>query len=1132
MAEASWRINMLGRLQARWEQQTLNHLSMRRVGALLACLALRAPHPVPREELLELLWPDVSSPVARNRLSVLLSALRQHLEPAGVSPESVLLAERHTVQLLPTAFTSDYHDLLTALHAAKSAPDDAAAIAHLENAIALYQGELLAGFYDEWILTERARLAALHYQALRELSVRLVRTDAPERAIDYARLAVTAEPLDEEAHCDLIRLYRKIGQPSTALRQYEQLTKLLREELRAAPSAAARELAAQIEGEMGHGATQTKRIVRPMMPRAAALPERAPNVPDSLPPRLTRFFGREEEMLALKSLLAPDGSTRLLTLLGPGGTGKTRLAVETAEQLKTVYSGRVYFAALADISDTNHIGSVIARTLRLRPTPGLDPLSQALAVLNQASSLLVLDNLEQLLPDAGPLIEHLLGEATTLRCLITSRRSIGVEGEQEYVLGPLRTPDARADMDELSTCPVVALFVDRVRLIHSDFTLSAKNAEDVVQLCRDLEGLPLAIELAAGRAGVMTPGEMRQQPGKLLNWLVDVRGGKNSRHRSLRSTLEWSYRLLSLAERRFFSALSVFVGGFTAEAAGCVAHGEGAEPGEAITMLERLRAVSLLNVVETDDATTRFRKPETLREFGLERLAEMGTEAEVRRRHLTYFADGAWKSRLRSSVDNARDLARIAAEDGNLRAALEYGLRPEALADEQGMALRLAIRLSDYWERQGHWAEGRDFLRRVNALPNGVLESADKITVLRRAGILANLLGDYAEARSFSEEGLALAQAVSDEPGTAGCLSNLGSIAFSLDDYMEAERRFDQALQLFQQAGEMTNVAACLTSLGNVAFFLGNHAVAQARLEQALTLYRQRGDRQGAALVLLRLGNVLRNQSCFALGRTHLLESLAIYEETGNRQGVASCMQGLGVVAFFQSDYPEAQIYYNEALHIFQEIGFRRGVGTSLGNLGSLALDLGDYTSARFYFQSAMEIYHLLRDRRNMAACLGDLGNVALNLYEFAEAERRFHAALELEADIGSRGGTANCLLGLGRLALEQKHSGEARRRLSRALDIYEDMNVPAGVAETLEALSILVFADGRTIIATRLLGVASVLRAQIGYFRSSIPRMRDANLAALRADLQADAFTAAWQQGEAMPRNEAIAEALEQVSQ
>ena len=324
MADANWRIYMLGRLQARREQRTLNHLSMRRVGALLACLTLRAPHPVPREELLKLLWPEVAGSIARNRFSVLLCSLRQHLEPAGTPPEAVLLAGRHTVQLLPAAFTSDYHDFLRAFPAAQRAQSENESIGHLETAAALYQGELLA---------------------------------------------------------------------------------------------------ARIEGEMGHGAVQTRRIVRPMTRRVSGQAEGQPAGAGSLPPRLTRFFGREQELYALKSLLAPNGSTRLVTLLGPGGTGKTRLAVESAEQLKAVYSGRVYFAPLAELSDTNHVGSVIARTLHLRPNPGHDPLSQALAVFNQAPSLLVLDNLEQLLPDAGPLIGHLLAEAPTQSNVLVKRGS-------------------------------------------------------------------------------------------------------------------------------------------------------------------------------------------------------------------------------------------------------------------------------------------------------------------------------------------------------------------------------------------------------------------------------------------------------------------------------------------------------------------------------------------------------------------------------------------------------------------------------------------------------------------------------------------------------------------------------------
>ncbi|MCW3051109.1 MAG: hypothetical protein JWN14_279 [Chthonomonadales bacterium] len=573
------------------------------------------------------------------------------------------------------------------------------------------------------------------------------------------------------------------------------------------------------------------------------------------------------------------------------------------------------------------------------------------------------------------------------------------------------------------------------------------------------------------------------------------------------------------------------MGGFTAEAADFVAFGQNGESGEAITMLERLRAVSLLNVVQADGATTRFGMPETLREFGAERLGEMDGDAEVRRRHLAYFTDGAWRQSLHPLLDNAGDLVRIATEDGNLRAALEFGLRAEASEEDQKHALQLAVRLSDYWERQGHWIEGLDYLRRVSVLPERLLEPEITVTVLRRAGVLANLLGDYAVARSLSEAGLILAQSGADVPGTAGCLNNLGSIAFSLDDYSEAERRFDQALQLYQQVGDMTSVAACLTSLGNVAFFLGSHGTAQAYLEEALILYRQRGDRQGTAQVLLRLGNVLRNQSCFAQGRTHLLEALAIYAESGDRRGVASCNEGLGVVAFFLSDHREARAYFTESLHIFQEIGFRRGVGTSLGNLGRVAQDLGDSAAARGYYQSAMEVYHRLGDRRNLATCMHDLGNVALNLQDFTEAERHYSAALELEQDIGSRGGVANCMLGAGYLSLVQDHRSQARAALARALEIYAEMNVVAGVVEALEAFAILFWRDSSTLSAARLLGAASAMRMQTGYSRSTLPRIRGISLSEIRANLTADDLTAAWQQGQTLSQAEAIAEALEPVS-
>lgn len=1128
MKESLWRICLLGRLQVQNDRKTLTHLSMRRIGALLACLVLRAPHPVPREELMDLLWPEEPLETARNRLRVLLNALKRHLEPAGVASGSVLEAGRNTVRLLPTGFTSDYHDFLQALQTAKAATNAGDRIAGLESAVALYRGELLSGFYDNWILAERNRLAGLRYQTLRDLVRRCQEIEAPERAVEYARQAVAAEPLDEEAHCDLIRLYAVSGQPSAGLRQYEQLKRLLEEELQAQPSPEARRLAAQMESTLGHGVGAAKRSVRPMALRALERAEFRQEYPANLPPRLTRFFGREKEIAALRAVLSPTDPTRLVSLLGPGGTGKTRLAVETAEQMLEAYAGRVYFIALAEITDPGHIGRAIAKALSLPPNPDLDPLSQVMAALSQAPSLLVLDNMEQLLPEAGPQLECLLSEVVSLHCLVTSRRSAGIEGEREMMLGPLPLPQEETDVEALSVHPGVALFVDRASAVRSDFALTASNAQDVARLCRTLEGMPLAIELAAARARVMTPGEMREQTDGLLDWLVDVRGGKAARHRSLRAALEWSYRLLTPGERRFFCALAVFVGGFTAEAARYVGLGEAAEMRESLALLEQLRAASLLNVTETPAAKTRFGMLETLREFGQERLAEGREETERRRKHLAYFAQafGA-ESGLLLRQDPAA-IACAGEEEENLREALEFGLRAGASPSEARLALLLASGLAFYWERQGRWGEGRAYLHRALSLPETVETRTARAQALRGAGVLANLQGDHEEARALSLQGLALAQETGSLQDVAGCLSNLANVAFHLGDYPAARERWVEAVQVYRQAEDRRGVAGSLADLGNVAFYLGDHPEAQGRLEEALQIYRDTDDPQGVASVLVRLGNVLRNQGHLVEGRARLLEALELLLTVGNRQSVASCLHGLGLVALFQHDYGEARLRFTEGLETFQEIGHPRGVAVSLLSLGTVAREEEQEDEAFSCFNRSLEICRKIGDRRNQAACLLNLGFMVARRGEMDRALSYYTEALEIEREIDSAGGIANCLFALGRLALERGDPVEANARLSQALTIYYKMNARAGILSTIEAFAALAQQNGQPKRAVRLASAAATLRKATGLPLSPSEHGRhEQMLAAVQATLREKAFAAAWREGETLSFSEAVAEAL-----
>ena len=612
MLQDQWRICLLGKLQVQGDQTRLTHLAMRRVGVLLSYLVVRAPNPVPREELLALLWPEESPEIARNRLRVLLSGLRRNLEPPDTPSASVLATEGHAVRLVPSAFTSDYHDFLEALHMARTA-EEAEAIRLLEKAIALYQGELLAGFYDEWILTERTRFTELRYQALRDLVLRLTKCGRLERAIEYARQAVAAEPMDEEAHCDLMRLYDTLGQPSAGLRQYEQLKRLLQEELHAQPSEPTRRLAAQIEANLGHGMTQSRRSVRAVTLRASEQEATAQKIPETLPLRLTRFFGREQEIASLRLLLLPNSAARLVTLLGLGGIGKTRLAIETAEQLKADYADRIVYVSLAEICDPRLLPGAIADALRIRRSPHMTPLDQVAPILSAQPSLLILDNVEHLIGEDQPndiseaedvrtIVRTLLRRVSDLTCLLTSRQPLELEGEVQFPVPPLPIPEQpqgrvqRADASPIGFAdllterqfPSVQMFVDRAQCVRPDFQLTPRNISALVTLCAKLEGLPLAIELAAAWAQTFTPAQMLSSlaSGRLL---VSRHKDRPERHLSLRSAISWSFYLLTPELRSFFARLSVFVGDWSLEAAAEICERRGGGRGGAGRVARRAR---------------------------------------------------------------------------------------------------------------------------------------------------------------------------------------------------------------------------------------------------------------------------------------------------------------------------------------------------------------------------------------------------------------------------------------------------------------------------------------------------------------------------------------------------------------
>ena len=413
MLREPWRADVLGKTVLRCGREVVNSFRDRMLMTLVAMIALQPELTVPRQRILENLWPDEDPAVTSNRLRVLVHRLRGVLEPLGVETGTILISRRHEIALNRSGFSSDVTDFLSALDAAQRIPEPAERFPLMERAADLYTGELLPSLYHEWVLAERNRLAALHFQAIRRLTHDSIAIGEPERGIPYARQAAALESMDEEAHFDLIRILGSAGRTTEALRCYDQWRFMLHDELGAVPAIPTRNLALLLQQRVGHTAgtsssPPTNGVAGPdegaMRLARGETTERTAARRVLLPARLTRFFGRDEEVATLRSLLSPGVPTRLVTLLGPAGAGKTRLSIEAAERLYEDYEGRVFFAGLADILSPAQIPNALLHALRLSPSPAAEPLSQVLAAMGETPLLLVMDNMEQLLPDAKDLV--------------------------------------------------------------------------------------------------------------------------------------------------------------------------------------------------------------------------------------------------------------------------------------------------------------------------------------------------------------------------------------------------------------------------------------------------------------------------------------------------------------------------------------------------------------------------------------------------------------------------------------------------------------------------------------------------------------------------------------------------------
>jgi predicted ATPase/class 3 adenylate cyclase len=714
----------------------------------------------------------------------------------------------------------------------------------------------------------------------------------------------------------------------------------------------------------------------------------------NLPRQPNLFVGRERELDEITGLLRDD-EVRLLTLTGPGGVGKTRLALQAAAELLDTFPDGIYVVPLAAVTDAGLAPGAIATTLGLRETGGQTARELLLGWFTEKRMLLILDNVEQL-SDIAPFVGELLAAAPGLTALATSRAPLRLRAEREYPIPPLPLPPegVSGDSVEVTRFGAVRLFVDRAQAVKPDFTLNETNAESVNEIVRRLDGLPLAIELAAARIRLFAPQAMLARLEKRLPLLTGGARDLPERQRALRETIAWSYDLLQPNEREVFRRLALFAGGMTLEAAGAV--GGQTDELEVLGSVERLAEHSLLQLQldgETGDADSpRYRMLETIREYGLERLAEAGELDDASSRHAAFFLQLV--ERASPELDGPHQgtwLDRIGAEHDNVNVALDW-----ASDRQEATALRLAAAIWPFWETRGHYTEGRSWLERVLArdvpAPKPALAAA-----LSGAGSIARMQGDSKRAVELLERALTLWEDLGDRRGAARTLMTLGHVADRQGDMIAAAARFEEALAIGREVDDTALVGAALGNLGLVADQQGAYALAVARYEEALALFRQLGNRRREASVLDNLGIVARAEGRLPEATDFYEAALAVRRETGDAWGIAATLGNLGVAYHQGGDLDQARDHYERSVDGFRKLGDRRGIAHTLGNLGVVERQVGNHSQAATLLGQALEISRELGDRAGIAINIEGIAAVAslasdpegaVRLYGAAEAQR------------------------------------------------------------------------------------------------------------------------------------------------
>ena len=1097
-------IRLIGGFSISNGQETISSTAWKshRARNLVKLLALTPGHRLHRDQAIEVLWPDLDVKTATNDFHQALYSARRVLDQ--VLPGWLVLEEGFLslANNLGHSYTIDVEAFEAAASRARESQDPAAYQAALE----LYAGELLPDdCYEAWTFQPREALRQTYLTLLLELAQLYEASHDYTRGISALQNLLAVDPSHEEAHQGLMRLYALSGQRQQALRQYQALRKVLQTELEVEPSPATLQLYESI---------QSGQIFKPVeIPTPPKQVEPTPRPHHNLPNRLSTFIGREKEIDQVIALLR---GTRLLTVTGAGGVGKTSLALQTVSYLLEAFPDGVWLIELAPLANPELLPQVCVHTLDLIRQPDAPYLTILIQYLQKKHLLLILDNVEHLIAACGSLISELLKNCPRLTILTTSREVLNLPGESVFRVPSMTAPEPNqvVGLDQMAQYESVRLLVERARQISPKFELTRENAPAIAQICHRLDGIPLAIELAAGRVRLLSVDQIAVRLDHAFNLLTGGSREALPRHRTLKATIDWSYDLLTPKECLLLQRLSVFAGGWTLEAAEDVCKDDQLNSFEILDLLSALVDKSLIQVIQGADGLNRYRILETLLQYTRERLEETGDSGRVRDRHLETFAalTGQAEPHLRGK-GQVEWLDRLESELDNLRAAMEWSQNGRI---ELGM--KIAADLDWLWWIHGYYSEGRDWLKKLLSIEENtrkgqtlVGDSFDTNRVLQRARCL-HVYNDV----------------------------NLGNLLFTNEETIAI---LEESVSLLRQLGPPARreLARSIFSLLDARVQLEPPS---SEKQEILEIIHEEGMQYEYSDFLNCLGLELMGKADFSQAILCMEESLAISREIEDLVGISSCTKFLAELYAFEGNYQKAELLARESIEISHRVKYHWWETYCYCDLIECELAQGNYEKAAEYSLVVQSGYWDVNEQGRAVVLLGVLQRSAWARGDYEEAVRLGNQIIKpMDIGVDYLSGKNKQIFWwearlvknkvmtyyfLGRVAQSRKELVQAETWIKKA--ILESIG-NLDTAHFLVGAAVLFSLRGKYLQVVRLCGAADDIYQRI---RLGLPlREREENdqaLASARAALGEEAFTAAWKEGQSMTLEQAKAYALDEM--